>query len=537
MEAPPSMTNETNRGESSPTTRFPEARRHGRMLPNRACEECRRKKTRCDMRKPECSLCLRIGEDCVYPRKRRSAKTRSTSGARRCSEAAGSDRSLADMSHSLGESLFDVGTTPTNGLALLESQVDTGAEADFAGAAAFPGVSDTASFPFGFDFLDTIDNTVHWPDEAVVDHSSLMVAGHVNLEDQSVEPNTTSLANNPQDAGLETSPHLPPIQPEVSAYVLDVEPSVIGELVDFYFERIHCFLPILNKDSFIAEHEHIIRPCRPGRPSVSPEVALLFNSMFGLSARFCNAAAVSTNDRTTSVESYIKQAMAIYQQSQSEPFNVTRKFTYLRGLTLLAFAMLQIGPIQQSWTLCGDCVRVAYEMELHGMDLDIICGFVDPQTICSAEWSMREGKRRLWWMIWDLDTFTSVSSNRPPLMDASNVDVFLPITDEAWRRGDRTVSVPLTQDIYTTSEKLIASTNDSKWAWFLVCTAVLRQVVEAVRLPMPNQTQVERAEVAMADFSLALPNIFQLDKEDMLFEENNFAAYNWILCTVAVLQW
>ncbi|EXJ70562.1 uncharacterized protein A1O5_06632 [Cladophialophora psammophila CBS 110553] len=40
------------------------------VLSRRACTECRRKKAKCDMKRPFCSLCLRVGESCVYPVRR-----------------------------------------------------------------------------------------------------------------------------------------------------------------------------------------------------------------------------------------------------------------------------------------------------------------------------------------------------------------------------------------------------------------------------------------------------------------------------------
>ena len=46
----------------------------------RACEECKRKKTRCDMKRPICSLCGRVGADCVYPTRRRQPEKSSIRG-------------------------------------------------------------------------------------------------------------------------------------------------------------------------------------------------------------------------------------------------------------------------------------------------------------------------------------------------------------------------------------------------------------------------------------------------------------------------
>src|ERR1700753_1872949 len=43
---------------------------------HRACMECRRKKTKCDMRQPICGLCQRIGGSCTFPSKRKTPEFR-----------------------------------------------------------------------------------------------------------------------------------------------------------------------------------------------------------------------------------------------------------------------------------------------------------------------------------------------------------------------------------------------------------------------------------------------------------------------------
>ncbi|KAK7897436.1 hypothetical protein LTR67_005325 [Exophiala xenobiotica] len=49
------------------------------MWPTRACEECKRKKTKCDMGRPACSLCARVGSECIFPTKRKRPEPRRNS--------------------------------------------------------------------------------------------------------------------------------------------------------------------------------------------------------------------------------------------------------------------------------------------------------------------------------------------------------------------------------------------------------------------------------------------------------------------------
>src|SRR5436853_7908395 len=48
----------------------------GIVTRHRACQECNRKKTKCDMQRPCCGLCQRRGRSCAFPTKRKQPEPR-----------------------------------------------------------------------------------------------------------------------------------------------------------------------------------------------------------------------------------------------------------------------------------------------------------------------------------------------------------------------------------------------------------------------------------------------------------------------------
>ncbi|RHZ53581.1 Zn(II)2Cys6 transcription factor domain-containing protein [Aspergillus thermomutatus] len=94
----------------------------GRPSFRRACDECRRKKSRCDMLHPQCSLCSRIGSRCTYSARYRLREGEGERDCRRKSvtatNTAKNDRIATDE---VDLSLFDLQNLENSVAGLLHS--------------------------------------------------------------------------------------------------------------------------------------------------------------------------------------------------------------------------------------------------------------------------------------------------------------------------------------------------------------------------------------------------------------------------------
>lgn len=63
--------------------------------------------------------------------------------------------------------------------------------------------------------------------------------------------------------------------------------------------------------------------------------------------------------------------------------------------------------------MVGSCTRLAYEVGLHNTDADLAVLGTESNVLDVDENMKREEKRRAWWTIWEMDTFSSTTSLRP----------------------------------------------------------------------------------------------------------------------------
>lgn len=75
--------------------------------------------------------------------------------------------------------------------------------------------------------------------------------------------------------------------------------------------------------------------------------------------------------------------------------------------------------------LAGICSRLAYELGLSELDEN------DYEVLYATDWVAKEGQRRVWWLVWELDAFDSTLCKRPFAIDRHRISIMLPVSDDA----------------------------------------------------------------------------------------------------------
>jgi hypothetical protein len=169
----------------------------------------------------------------------------------------------------------------------------------------------------------------------------------------------------------------------------------------------------------------------------------------------------------------------------------------LQALTLTTFQQLIRGVRGNAWRALGGCVRIAYELHLHLIDTDK----VNHSTTCTEaetlQWCHDEERRRAWWAIWEMDTFASTIRRSPTAIDWSQIEVYLPVEDNLWFRGQVEQSCFLERKTVNRWRVLQNSGNQSSKAWFIVVNSIMKEAQllstpKGVPLPssQPNKDSV-----------------------------------------------
>ncbi|KAJ5638456.1 hypothetical protein N7528_000846 [Penicillium herquei] len=246
--------------------------------------------------------------------------------------------------------------------------------------------------------------------------------------------------------------------------------------------------------------------------------------MFALSARFSGLpyfAGVSPTDRG---KSFAMEAIQMYDSCR----RATGKpnLHLLQGSILLAFFFHTTGPSSRAWMLTGMVIRLAYELEIEKTDQ------VGRRILVVEDWIQIEEIRRAWWLVWELDTFASITCNRPYAIPREEVAVFLPISDENWFSGTFTASTTLKTSPEEAWKSLDGSKNQNPRAWFLVANHLASL---ALGPQSRNQQDQLTMDLSINCFRFALPKAFHPPLQRLITSEQ-MAERNWVICTYLTLS-
>ncbi|KAF5683847.1 hypothetical protein FDENT_7026 [Fusarium denticulatum] len=436
---------------------------------HRACFECRRKKTRCDMRKPNCGLCTRTGQSCTFPTKRKTPQ-------RRRQESQIDSQKLERL------------------VSLLESRLGDGQDIDML-------LSQTEQLPKVNDIhtpnsLDREQDQPMRDDSNDESQSEIIVLGTSLVGDDSTSPASTFRST---EADAPTW--------------LGIPVPVLTDLVHIFFSKTQGWLPLLHKPRFFAR---FMKNGAFDDRNYSNTEALLLCGMFALAARHSTNSWFHGSPAPDRGQAFMEKANTYYEKCQPDQ---TPSLEYLQGCILLAAYEYASGPSHRAWILAGVCIRLAYDLNLCSMD----------EQDESGDWSVLEEQRRAFWITWELDTFGSLMSRRPSSIARPMVMVKLPVSDEAWF-ADRPVDSPIVDPRPSEVWKLLLdSPNQDPRAWFLIANILLSVASEFAAGRFTCQRDKEELIDAITCFSLAMSQRFNLETLELETSSGDAARHNWII--------
>lgn len=482
---------------------------HSQLEPRRACQECNRKKTKCDMRRPICGLCLRTGNSCSFPSKRKKPAARKPQ--------------LKAQSRKISDSISKL-------VQVLEAASRAGDETEPQDARRETPQSLLRDSLKGL--LAEINSSGHDPSE---NHGPS--GGHNDHRD-SVSEGEDLGDEGPETGGNEYEPSSPRHPTEshsklkspaiVSGPGDEISSSVADDLINLFFENVQPWLPILHRPRFQARYESLLLSHGDIMKGCSADESLLLYSMFAMSARFSNHPKLASIPPNRRGHDFAEKAREVYGQARSLR---TPTLTYLQGCILLSFYFYTSGPTHQGWILIGVCVRLAYDLGLSEIDDE------DWTSVPPVDAVEKEEMRRAWWLVWELDTFASTVSRHPYSIDRKRMAVTLPISDEAWFAG---TDVPSSQLVLLPGQSwrsLQGSSNQDERAWFLVANNFMATIHD--RLQQKQDISADEKltlENEICCFKLALPPSLRLDAETLTFTPSSFPRCNWVIGTHLMLM-
>ena len=470
--------------------------------PRRACEECNRKKTKCDMKHPVCGLCLRTGNACLFPAKRKKPVPRKPQ--------------LKAQSRQVSDSLAKL-------VQVLEAACRQDGEED--SSRTRPQISQALLRDSLRGFLAEIDSS---QDSASQDRTLHPRRPPSTIDEDLIDnggtnPNEDASENDLDHEGASTTEQDAEScgSPTGGDWTGEITCSLAIDLANQFFDKIQVWLPLLHRPRFQLHFEPKFLAEGDIMAGLSADDALLLYCMFALSARFSNHPAFKNIPPLKRGHWYAERARQIYTQA---PPTQTPSLTYLQGCILLANYFYTSGPTPQGWILIGVCVRLAYALGLSEIDDE------DWTPVHHLESTDKEELRRAWWLVWELDTFASCVSRKPYAIDRKRMAVMLPISDEAWFAGADVSSAELLNLPGHSWRSLSGSSNQDERAWFLVANHFMATIHDRMQQRQDISTEEKLTlQNEIVCFKLALPASLRLEIENLTFTPETFAKCNWVI--------
>lgn len=264
---------------------------------------------------------------------------------------------------------------------------------------------------------------------------------------------------------------------------------------------------------------------------ISQDAAFMIEGIFALTARFSEAAFFHSSPVLDRGHVFANEAAVIKDSILKTIEEPTLEF--VKGCTILAFYYVASGRLTAGSLLTSVCVRFAYDLGLDKVDEDQL---LDDMTYggeglgYSSAWVRKEELRRLWWCIWDLDTFVATLSRQPYGIERGGMKVFLPVSDQQWFSGVPMRSSLLDHEPLNLWRSLQGSPNQNPRAWYLVSNYLMSCIAVAGR-KQSQVSSVKKAELesALCCLKLAFPASFQL--RSLYLDDKTAIDGNWIIST------
>jgi hypothetical protein len=305
--------------------------------------------------------------------------------------------------------------------------------------------------------------------------------------------------------------------------------------INTFFNHVSGWLPLFHRPNFYAKYK--VHDSDPEKyQSLTLEDCLILNSICALAARLCTATYFALLPPKARARPFLNEATRLFQDSMKLGIAVQPNLALLQGLLLLGWYHQVCGSSRLCGNLIGISCRLAYDLGLNNIDKELLETKASVQWSSADEWSNIEEHRRAWWLVWELDMFSGTILRRPHTIDKTQINVLLPVTDEAWFSNTPVASVPVITDPLQVWKTLKDTSNQHDRAWFLVASFIRAFATDLVHRRQTSAQLMSDFQSSITCFYLSLPKQFNLSTSFLTFDENNYAATNWIVCTHLIIQ-
>ncbi|KAM0147079.1 hypothetical protein ACHAPG_010804 [Botrytis cinerea] len=385
---------------------------------SKACEECRRRKLRCDGREPQCGVCRDAGATCEFN------AGRALRGPKK-----GYFKELKDRIVTL-ERQLSLQQQTIKGYGLPNSILDHQEGPAFSGVVSPKSTSESEQQRAGstledFSVSTSVPDRLEGPAfSGVVSPCSLTVGSEHCIGQRKSMSNSLNGISSVLKLSVNTNNTIP-------VWMHD-------ELDQLYFDRVHKFIPLLHQRQYLSwsrkKTEKTSRLC-------------LQSAMWTL------ATSVSVQFQHLQKQLFRDTKLMLESLSTANEDHSTTDTEHVQTLVLVAIYESMRAPKQQAWITAGQAFRLVQLMKFHEID----CPSVYATTRPTKSFLETEEQRRVFWMSYFLDTLLTMLNCLPLTMNEHVVFIRLPAPEEEFQCSQNVLGKFLSEAIVEQSPQTQSS--------------------------------------------------------------------------------
>ncbi|KAH7011153.1 fungal-specific transcription factor domain-containing protein [Ilyonectria destructans] len=361
--------------------------------PGPSCHSCRKRKARCSRDQP-CSSCVKLGTDCVYDQEKSKPGMRP-----------GAIESLNQRVAAL-ENMFV-------GQGVLWQQM-------------WNSINQQSRHDSGFSPDSNQPLSIQKQSSDVREYFAALSSSNHAHHAGSTE-SSTSKGNARTPASGHSTQQAPPFMDHGDRHL--PPDALVDSLVETYFIQVHPWIPILHAKKFRAMLSNPLERAR---------VSTILHAIVSLCIRFSDDPRIEDSPHLRSWYSTRCRQTVILQSMES--FSVEN----LQALIICAFDTIGSGRGPSAWSIIGSMTRTVEQLRLSTEDdenqsqsstcraLFKRMAFLSP----SSTWIEVEERRRVFWNVFLMDRFCSISTGWNLSLTSADVKRRLPCEGAMWEAGE-----------------------------------------------------------------------------------------------------
>lgn len=265
--------------------------------------------------------------------------------------------------------------------------------------------------------------------------------------------------------------------------------DILRQLVDLFFEHIHPLIPMFHKPGFINN-------------LFSQERQVLLHGIVVVSFRFWQAPTPSVGVR----DAYVKTSREHLLLAVVD----TSSLLTTQALALLALDAIGQGPGPRTLNIMAMLISAAQQLRLarvssssNGETSTSLVRNEDSDDDVDVSSINSEEKCRLFWAIYMLDRFSSVSHGQSASIDTKNIKLPYPASDENWGQ----TTTPEWFQFASTSRTMRSHCSNNIWHHYIDLLELLNRsnqlLVQPINLSLPANCQEWQSNFRRLDVNLS----------------------------------